>query len=70
MGTVIDLIQDPIKHVFTNFRTLQNVQSKFKKVAKICKQVYKDTDLKIAFTSFRINDYFSTKGKTPYFSSL
>ena len=34
MGTVIGLIQNPIKHDFTNFSILQNVQSKFKKVAK------------------------------------
>ena len=41
-----------------------------KKLPKICKQFYKDTDLKIVFTSFRINDFFSTNDKTPYFSSL
>ena len=38
-----------------------------KKLSKICKQFYKDTDLKIVFTSFKINNYFSTKDKTPYF---
>ena len=38
-----------------------------KKLSKICKQFCKDTDLKIVFTSFKINNYFSTKYKTPYF---
>ena len=38
-----------------------------KKLSKICKQFCKDADLKILFTSFKINNYFSTKDKTPYF---
>ena len=38
-----------------------------KKLSKICKQFYKDTDLKIAFTPFKINNYFSIKDKIPYF---
>ena len=38
-----------------------------KKLSKICKQFWKDADLKIVFTSFKINNYFSTKDKTPYF---
>ena len=38
-----------------------------KKLSKICKQFCKDADLKIGFTSFKINNYFSTKDKTPYF---
>ena len=38
-----------------------------KKLSKICKQFCKDADLKIVFTSFKINNYFSTKDKTPYF---
>ena len=38
-----------------------------KKLSKICKQFCKDPDLKIVFTSFKINNYFSTKDKTPYF---
>ena len=38
-----------------------------KKLSKFCKQFCKDADLKIVFTSFKINNYFSTKDKTPYF---
>ena len=38
-----------------------------KKLSKICKQFFKDADLEIVFTSFKINNYFSTKDKTPYF---
>ena len=38
-----------------------------KKLSKICKQFCKDTDLYIVFTSFKINNYFSNKDKTPYF---
>ena len=38
-----------------------------KKLSKICKQFCKDTDLKIIFISFKINSYFSTKDKIPYF---
>ena len=34
-------------------------------MSKICKQFSKEADLKIIFTSFKINNYFSTK--TPYF---
>ena len=37
------------------------------KLSKICKQFCKDTHLKIVFTSFKINNYFSTKNKTPNF---
>ena len=36
-------------------------------MSEICKQFCKDPDLKIVFTSFKINNYFSTKDKTPYF---
>ena len=36
-----------------------------KKLSKICKQFCKDDDL--ALTSFKINNYFSTKDKAPYF---
>ena len=42
----------------------EQVQKKF---LKICKQFCKDGDLKTVFTSFKINNYFSTKDKTPYF---
>ena len=38
-----------------------------KKLSKICEQFCKDADLEIVFTSFRINNYFSTKDKTSYF---
>ena len=38
-----------------------------KKLPKICKQFCKDVDLKIVFNSFKINNYFSTKDKTPHF---
>ena len=38
-----------------------------KKLPKICKQFCKDADLKNAFTSFKINNYFSIKDKIPYF---
>ena len=38
-----------------------------KKSSKIFKQFYKDTGLKIDFASFKINNYFSAKDKTPYF---
>ena len=37
------------------------------KLPKTCKQFSKDADHKIAFTSFKINNYFSTKDKTTYF---
>ena len=40
-----------------------------KKLSKICKQLCKDADLKIIFTSFKINNYFSTKDETSYFRS-
>ena len=59
------------KRVFTNFHILENVLNKFtKKLSKICKQFCKDANLKIVFTSFKINNYFSAKDKTPYFLSL
>ena len=38
-----------------------------RKLSKICKQFCEDADLKIVFASFKINNYFSTKDKTPYF---
>ena len=38
-----------------------------KKLPKICKQFCKDAHLKILFTSFKRNNYFSTKDKTLYF---
>ena len=38
-----------------------------KKLSKVCKQFYKDADLKIVFISFKINNYFSAKYKTLYF---
>ena len=38
-----------------------------KKLSKICKKFFKDVDLKIGFTSFKINNYFSTRDKTSYF---
>ena len=38
-----------------------------KKLSKICKQFCKDADLKVVFTSLKINNYFSTKDKTHYF---
>ena len=38
-----------------------------KKLSKICKQFCKDADLKIVFTSFKVNSHFSTKDKTPVF---
>ena len=37
------------------------------KLSKICKQFCKDADLKIALTSFKTNNYFSTKDKKSYF---
>ena len=40
-----------------------------KKLSKICKQFCKDADLKIVFTSFKINNYFS-KIKQPIFWNL
>ena len=43
---------------------LEQVQ---KKLSKICKEFCKDADLKIVFTSFNINNYFSAKDKTLYF---
>ena len=42
----------------------EQVQKKF---SKICKEFCKGADLKMTFTSFKINNYFSTKGKTPCF---
>ena len=47
-----------------NFHTLENIQSKFRKSC----QKSADADYKTVFTSFKINNYFSTKDKTPYFS--
>ena len=38
-----------------------------KKLSNIFKQFSKDTDLKIVFTFFKINKYFSTKDETSYF---
>ena len=46
-----------------NFHTLENIQSKFRKSC----QKSADADRKTVFTSFKINNYFSTKDKTPYF---
>ena len=34
---------------------------------EFCRQFCKDADLKIVFNSFKINNYFSTKDKIPYF---
>ena len=42
----------------------EQVQKKF---PKICKEFCKGADLKMTFTSFKINNYFSTKGKTRCF---
>ena len=36
-------------------------------MSKIGKLFCKDTDLKIVFTPFKINNYYSTKEETPYF---
>ena len=38
-----------------------------KKLSKICKHFCKDAGLTIVFTFFKINNYFSTWDKTPYF---
>ena len=38
-----------------------------KKLSKIYKHFWKDANLKIVFTSFKIYYYFSTKDKIPYF---
>ena len=53
---VTSLIQNVIKHVFIIFHAFENIQSKFRK----------GFGLKIIFTSFKINNYFSTKDKTPF----
>ena len=37
-----------------------------KMLSRISKQFCKDADLKTIFTSFKINNYFSSKDKTPY----
>ena len=34
---------------------------------EFCRQFCKDADPKIVFTSFKINNFFSTKDKIPYF---
>ena len=47
-----------------NFHTLENIQSKFRKSC----QKSANADYKTVFTSFKINNHFSTKDKTPYFS--
>ena len=67
---MISLIQNPIKRAFKNFHTLESIQSKFRKIGQksICKQFCKDADLTTVFTSFKINNYFSTKDKTRFFS--
>ena len=38
-----------------------------KKIANICNQFCQDAGIKIFFTSFKINKYFSHKDETPYF---
>ena len=38
-----------------------------KKITKLCKQYYKENNVKIVFTSFKIRNYFSAKDATPYF---
>ena len=43
----------------------KNSEQVQKKLSKICQQFSKEADLKIIFTSFKINNYFSAK--TPYF---
>ena len=55
------LIQNLIKHY-----KLPYIGKHSEQVQK-CKQFCKDADFKIVFTSFKINNYFSTKDKTPYF---
>ena len=38
-----------------------------KKITKLCKQYYKENNVKIVFTSFKISNYSSAKDATPYF---
>ena len=38
-----------------------------KKIWKLCQQYCKENNAKIVFTSFKISNYFSVKGATPYF---
>ena len=65
---VISLIQNLMENAFANFHTLENLQSKFRKGRQ--KQFCKNANLKIVFTSFKINNYFSDKDKTSCFWSL
>ena len=47
---------------------MENIQSKFRKSCqKSANSSAKMPIFKIVFTSFKINNYFSTKDKTPYF---
>ena len=39
-----------------------------KKLTKLCKKYYKENNVKIIFTSFKKNNYFSVKDATPFFS--
>ena len=60
-----------IQNLITRFYKLPYIEKYSeqvqKKLSEICKQSCKDADIKLVFTFFKIDNYLSTKDKTPYF---